>query len=155
MKTESVDRQYKYGYAKYVRVPAMRIALPVGISLALALGLVRVTVINPDGSYEWVGGLILAVFLSAPSIGLTWVAIVDKRTLPGAVPDADNSVESSWYIRSARDAFHAVLVCCGMGLFFISVALPDVADEVQWTLLAVLLISGIAFACSYLIRRYK
>jgi hypothetical protein len=155
METESATRQYKYGYAKHIRVPAMRIALPVGISLALAVGLVRVTVINPDGQYEWVGGIILAAFLSVPSIGLAWVAVVDKRTLPGAVPDADNSVESSWYIRSARDAFHAILVCCGLGLFFISVALPDVAGEVRWTLLAVLLVSGIAFACSYLIRRYK
>lgn len=155
MKAKITDRTHKYGYAKYLRIPAMRIALPIGISLALAVGIVRVTVINPDGQYEWVGGLILATFLSMPSIGLAWVAVVDKRTLPGAVPNADDSVEASWYIRSARDAFHATLVCCGLGLFVISVALPNVADEVQWTLVALLLVSGIAFALSYLIRRYK
>jgi len=85
---------------------------------------------------------------------MVWLAIVDRKSLPGAVSDPDNSVESSWYNQAISDSFHTTLGTIGVALFVVS-TFSIHRVEIDQVLLGVLLVMGISFSVSYLIRRLR
>lgn len=132
--------------------PALRVAVPVGLVAALACGTARVMLVNPDGPYKWIAGVILGACLAPVLIALAWTLLVDRSTLPGAVANAQSTVESAWYDRAASDSFHVLLVVTGVGAGIASLASLTV---VSWTLISVFTLTGLSFGISYLIRRAR
>lgn len=132
--------------------PALRVAVPLGLAASLALGLAKVLLLNPDGPYKWLGGIILGLFVAPWSIALSWVVLVDRSTLPGGVRNPEASVENVWYSQAATDAFHTVLVACGLGAAIVPFWFPQV---VSTTLVVVFLVAALAFGVSYLVRRAR
>jgi len=149
-----INHDKKYGYTKKSNVPAMRVALPVGFLTALTLGLIKVIIFNRNGPYKWIGGIILGGCLTPAFVAMVWLAIVDRKSLPGAVSDPDNSVESSWYNQAISDSFHTTLGTIGVALFVVS-TFSIHRVEIDQVLLGVLLVMGISFSVSYLIRRLR
>lgn len=132
--------------------PALRVAVPVGSAAAIAIGVARVMLGNPDGPLKWVAGVILGVCLAPALVALVWVLLVDRRTIPGAVPNPQASVESAWYDRAATDSFHVVLAVSGLGAGAASLLSATV---VSWTLIAMFVVAAAAFWISYAIRRTR
>ncbi|AWE41887.1 hypothetical protein DDD63_02965 [Actinobaculum sp. 313] len=146
----TAEKTYRFGRIRPNGTPALRLAIPIGLSVALALAAVQL-LNNPDGPNKWVAAIILAAFLAPSVTGLVWVACVDRSTLPGAVRDTENSVESTWYSKAAFDAFHLTFAVCGVG--------SGVASKwnatVSWTLAAIAAFSAIAFLVSYLLHKVR
>ncbi|MCI1641237.1 MAG: hypothetical protein LKI58_02150 [Actinomyces sp.] len=150
--TQTAPRKNRFGRTKAGGVPALRVAMPVGLLLALGLAAPKVMLGNPEGPAKWMAVAILAAFLAPCAIPLVWVLIVDRSTLPGALPHPEASVESAWYSRAAEDAFHATLVLCGLGAATAGLWAPE---SVSWTFVAVFAIAALSFAVSYLIRTHR
>lgn len=150
MTGEVAHKQYRYGRVKSGGTPALRVAVPVGMGIAVVLGVTKVVLGNPDGPFAWVAGLILGTCLAPFAVALVWTVIVDRSTLPGAVARPEESVEHTWYTKATSDAFHVVLVVCGVGA---SLAGLWVESVVSWTLIAVFVVAAMAFGVSYTLRR--
>lgn len=148
-------RERKYGYTKNKKIPAMHIALPAGVALALISGLVKVIVFNPDGSYKWIGGLILGACLVPAWVCLIWLAVADRSTLPGALPNPDDSIEKSWADKAARDALGVVLGVCGAPTFILEVFFEDQVSVIPEVLVGVIILGCVSYAISYFIRRCR
>lgn len=128
----------------------MRIAIPVGLLVAVGFGVVRVIVNNPDGPLKWLGGIILGVAVAPFAVALVATLVVDRSTLKGAVRNPGDSVESVWYDKSAAMACHVTLGACGVGAF---VAMWLEQSVVSYTLIGVWGLTGISLAVAYLIQK--
>lgn len=150
--TSSKDTTYRFGCMRGTgRGSAIKAAIPLGLAVAVVLGSVQVLT-NPDGPLRWVGVLIFAVFVAPCAIALVWAALVDRRTLPGAVERPEESVENTWYTSAAADSFHIMLAASGLGAFLTSLWLPP---EVSWTLMAVFVIGAISCGTCFLFRKSR
>ncbi|WP_075890149.1 hypothetical protein [Actinomyces provencensis] len=147
MKETEPQNQRRLGLTRPGGVPALRVAVPLGLVASLTLGIARVVLVNPDGPYQWIAGVILGVCVAPCAIALAWVLVVDRTTLPGAVRNPEASVEGAWYSQAATISFHVVLVVCGLGSFLALFWLPS---AVSWTFSCVFLVAALAWGVSYL-----
>lgn len=154
MSEQSAEKQYKYGRTKSGGIPAMRIAVPIGLTVAIAIGTAIRMISGPvQGPInDWLVGIAIGVGLAPSSILLVWALCVDRTTIPGATPNPENSIESAWYSQSATDAFHATIIGSSLGSAITALWLPPL---VSWTLIAVSVVAAATFAVSYLIRKHR
>ncbi|MCI1219677.1 MAG: hypothetical protein LKF99_03980 [Bifidobacterium sp.] len=154
MTEEPSEKQYKYGRTEPGGIPAMRIAVLIGLPVAVLVGIgVRMFSGNAYGHIDNVlVGVIIGACLAPFTILLAWVLCVDRTTIPGAISNAENSIEGAWYSHAATDAFHVVIAGAGLGAAVASLWLPS---AVSWTLIAVFAVATAAFAASYYIRKYR
>lgn len=127
-------------------VPALRIAVPLGLAIATVLGAAGVILLKPSVAHQWAAGVILGACVAPSAIALAWVLVVDRTTLPGAVRHPESSVEGAWYSEAATSSFHVVLVVCGLGSALALIWLPS---AVSWTLMGVFLVAALAWGVSY------
>lgn len=127
-------------------MPALRIAVPLGLAISAILGAAGVILLKPSVPHQWVAGVILGACVAPSIIALLWVLLVDRTTLPGAVRHPESGVEGAWYSEAATSSFHVVLVMCGLGS---ALALSWPPSAVSWTLMDVVLVAALAWGVSY------
>lgn len=147
-------KQYKFGMSRFGNVPAMRVAVPIGIALGCVACLLQVYFLYSDSANAWSKAFLLAVFETPFFVLLAFICVVDRTTIPGAIPNPEITVENTWYNKAALDAFHTVLAGGGMALFALSF-FRSVPSAVTSTLLVVLAIMILSFMISYAISKYR
>ena len=154
MSKEPLTQLYRFGRTKPGGIPAMRLAIPIGLPLAVIFGIViQMASGNRHGPYNpWLRGTAIGICVAPIVIALIWVLCVDRSTIPDAPANPENSIEKTWYGLAAQDAFHAVLIGTGIGSTLSSFWLPSM---VTWTLVAVWFCTALAFTISYLIRKSR
>ncbi|RYQ45747.1 hypothetical protein PG2000B_0013 [Bifidobacterium pseudolongum subsp. globosum] len=149
---KSAKKPYRFGSIKPGGPPALRLAIPAGLVIATVIGIVlqSAPVFPHNTMNAWLRALLIGVCVAPAAITLVWTVVVDRSTIPGALPHPEHSVECTWYDQAAKDSFHLLLAGTGLGAALTSVWLPPM---VSWTLIAVFAFAALAFAVSYLIRR--
>lgn len=149
---KSAKKPCRFGRIKPGGTPALWLAIPVGLVAAAAIGIaLQSAPIFPHNTMNaWLRALLIGVCVAPASIALVWAAVVDRSTVPGAIPNPEYSAEFTWYDQAAKDSFHLLLAGTGLGAALTSFWLPPM---VSWTLIAVFAFAALAFAVSYLIHR--
>lgn len=142
-----------FGRIKPGGTPALWLAIPIGLVAAAVIGIALQAAppVFPHNTMNaWLRALLIGVCVAPAAITLVWTVVVDRSTIPGALPHPEHSVEFTWYDQAAKDSFHLLLAGTGLGAALTSFWLPPM---VSWTLIAVFAFATLAFAVSYLIRR--
>lgn len=152
MYKKSTKKPCRFGRIKPKGIPALRLAAPIGLVAAAIIGIaLQATPIFTHSTMNaWLRALLIGVCVTPASIALVWAVVVDRSTVPGAIPNPEHSVEFTWYDQAAKDSFHLLLAGTGLGAALTSFWLPPM---VSWTLIAVFAFAALAFAVSYLIHR--
>lgn len=146
------QKQYRWGRSRFNGVPTMRLAIPVGVALAIGYGMVHVLVFNPDGPMKWVAGLILGACLAPCAVALVALLILDRSTLPGAVAKPEQSIEGAWYAKAAEWAFNSFIAILGVAA---GVTSSLQLTTISLTLAAAWVVLVLCFGVAYLIQRIR
>lgn len=144
----------KWGLARFGtrRVSAMAFAIPGGLVLGAAAGLLAVLA-GITGSNAVLGFLVFASCLTMPAVALVYGLIVDRNTLEGAAVRPEESVESGWYERAASGSFTDLILVLGLGATILTFLPMQFAVELKLILPGVLVICFVSFAVRYLMLR--
>lgn len=142
----------RWGRVRGTRTSTLWIAIPAGLVLAAAFGVVF-GLSSVAGPQPVMAGIVFAVVTVWACFGLVWALIVDRRTLHGAVDRPEESVESRWFDASAGKAFTDVLLVVSIGGAVI--AIGGLEPPVALVLPAVILVMAAAFGIRYLIARMR
>jgi len=134
------------------RIPAMTIAMPVGLVLAAVVGVIAAVMWDAPTPPVVVGIGFTVVTLPA-LVALAWVFLVDRSTLRGALDRPEESVEGAWYNRAAQGAFSDILLIVGLGTAFL--AITGIRIDVLIALIGVLLVAMGSFGIRYLIAQRR
>ncbi|MBH5299845.1 hypothetical protein [Corynebacterium silvaticum] len=140
-------KQPAWGYVRGTRVKAAVPAVVVGMLLAIGTAVFRV-VSNPPGEYRWVAVMILAACLAGPLIGLVWVLIVDRSSLPGATAHPEQAVEHHWHSLAATNTFLITVAAAGIGAAVTS-------GVVSFVLAGIVVFEFLIYGVSYLWAKHR
>ncbi|WP_020097594.1 hypothetical protein [Microbacterium sp. 11MF] len=132
--------------------PAMAIAIPAGLVLAVLVGIIAAAMWDAPTPPVVVGIGFTVVTLPA-LVGLVWVFLVDRNTLRGAIDRPEESVEGAWYDKAAQGAFSDILLVVGLGTAFL--AITGIRIDVLIALIGVLLVAMGSFTVRYLVARRR
>lgn len=132
--------------------PAMAIAIPAGLVLAVLVGVIAAAMWDAPTPPVVVGIGFTVVTLPA-LVGLVWVFLVDRNTLRGAIDRPEESVEGAWYDKAAQGAFSDILLVVGLGTAFL--AITGIRIDVLIALIGVLLVAMGSFSVRYLVARRR
>ncbi|OCA96037.1 hypothetical protein ACU20_03215 [Actinobaculum suis] len=141
------NSQAKWGYIRGTRVKAAPLAFIIGTLLAIVTAAIRVA-FNPPGEYRWAAVVIFAVCMAAPLIGLAWVLLVDRSTLPGATAHPELAVEHRWHTQAATNAFLTTVTVAGIGAALTS-------GTVSHVLVGIVLFEFLVYGVSYLWAKHR
>lgn len=146
----------KWGRVKFGtgRTPAMAIAVPAGVVLALAGGLLSVLV-GATASNPALGFWVFSFCLTMPAVALAYVLVVDRDTLRGAAERPDDSIESRWYDKAASGSFMDLIAGLGITLIVLTFIPRDFSVDLDLVLTAVLAACFVSFGVRYLVLRRK
>lgn len=130
--------------------PAWIPAATIGTAAAIFVGAIAAW-ISPT-AHLW-AFIIFAVCLWSPLTMACWGVLVDRESMRGAVSDPEQSVESSWYDKSAQGVFHDALIVCGLGAGIF--AFWPIETELSWVLMGVLVLLMCDFGVRYLINKVR
>lgn len=133
------------------RRPALAVAVPLGVLLALAVAAAGSQAFTPADPV--LGAAILTFALAGPMTALVWALCVDRSTLRGAADRPEESVESTWYDRAAQGAFHDLLIVAGLALAVLTITGTAVTGTV--VLLGVLATAAVSVTVRYRIHRQR
>lgn len=134
------------------RPPAMAAAIPIGIVLALGLGLLFSQFQTPPLPPLIMVGIF--AFLTLPAcVLLPWAVVVDRTTLRGALKRPEDSVESRWYDTAAQGAFHDTITVTGLALAMLAVT--DTRIDAVFALSGVIAIAALSTSIRYLVARAR
>lgn len=143
MNTESHnDTRTRWGRVNFAggHVPAMAVAIPAGLILAIGVGaLTLLTKVAPGDQALVIAG-VFALVMSWGFIGLIWILVVDRSTLRGAIDNPDESIESKWLDSAMAGALRDTITLTGVTLAALAITGFDL--DVMWALIGVI---GIAF----------
>lgn len=148
------DARTRWGRVRFGggRLPALWVAAPMGVILAVALALLFM-VTHDSEPHPVVGGVTIAITMVWVCTGLAWALIVDRDTVRGATKNPEQSVESVWFDRAASGAFSDTLLTTGLGTAAIVFARIDISATVA--LSAVILIAMASCAVRYVIQQRR
>ena len=132
--------------------PAMAIAIPGGLVLAVLVGVIAAAMWDAPTPPVVVGIGFTVVTLPA-LVGLVWAFLVDRNTLRGAIDRPEESVEGAWYDKAAQGAFSDILLIVGLGTAFL--AITGIRIDVLIALIGVLLVAMGSFTVRYLVARRR
>ncbi|MFV0285615.1 MAG: hypothetical protein ACK5IM_04395 [Demequina sp.] len=148
MKMLEAERQTRWGKVRGARrIPALAVAIPGGLLLAVVAGAVAATLIEAPSPA--LVGFAVGGSASFPSIALIWAVIVDRGSLRGALERPELSVEGAWYDRAAAGALSDVLLV--IGLATAALAITGAPTDVVIALVGVLLLAMGSCAIRYLL----
>lgn len=148
------DGRSRWGRVKFGgrRMPALRTATPIGIVLAAGIAAL-VVALGQAGPRPMIGGVAVAAVSVWPCIAFVWVLLVDRDTLRGAIPNAEQSIESAWLERAGAGAFSDTLLITGLGTATIAFTGTEVPTLLA--LSAVIVVSMVAFGIRYVVQRRR
>nr|NLD39822.1 hypothetical protein [Actinomycetales bacterium] len=132
------------------RVPALAIAVPVGLVLAIGIAF-GVHYGGGTGEDPVLTIAIIALAVALPAIALIYAIVVDRETIKGAVARPEDSVEARWYEQAAFGAFTDLLLLSGIGAVVASFLRWEA--EVNLVLGGLLLVAFVSFGIRYLVIR--
>ena len=146
----------KWGRTKFGtgRIPAMTIAIPAGVVLAVVGGLLSVLV-GVTASNPALGFWVFTFCLTMPAVALMYVLVVDRDTLEGATERPDDSIKSGWYDRAASGSFGDLIVVCGISSIILTFIPRDFFVDLKLVLPAVIALCFASFGIRYLVLRRK
>ncbi|MCQ2001041.1 hypothetical protein [Arthrobacter zhaoxinii] len=146
----------KWGYAKFGtgRVPALAIAVPGGLALGAAGGLLAILA-GAAGSHPVPGFWVFAVCLAMPAAVLMYLVVVDRDTLDGALERPDDSVESGWYDKAAAGSFTDLVLVLGIAATVLAFIPRDFPVDLKLALPAVLVLCFASFGIRYVVLRRR
>ncbi|MFF0945336.1 hypothetical protein ACFYE2_14070 [Kocuria sp. CPCC 205300] len=146
----------KWGRTKFGtgRTPAMAIALPSGVVLAVAGGLLSVLV-GVTASNPALGFWVFTSCLTMPAVALVYVLVVDRDTLEGAAERPDDSIESGWYDKAASGSFADLILVLGIASIILTFIPRDFFVDLKLVLPAVVAVCFASFGVRYLVLRRK
>ncbi|MFC6147093.1 hypothetical protein [Corynebacterium nasicanis] len=144
----------RFGRARFGGGPVTLLltTLLLGLVLAALIGALG-TVINSQDS-TWLVASVFALTSLPVTLALTWVLLVDRSTLTGALDNPEDSVESHWLNRAARGAFFDIMTVAGLGIIAFLLA-----ESLGWslngsgTLLLLLLLGWFDFGLRYWVQQ--
>ncbi|UWX98435.1 hypothetical protein N2K95_07265 [Arthrobacter zhaoxinii] len=146
----------KWGYAKFGtgRVPAPAIAVPGGLVLGAAGGLLAILA-GVAGSHPALGFWVFAACLAMPATLLIYLVVVDRDTLEGALERPDDSVESGWHDKAAAGSFTDLVLVLGIAATVLAFIPRDFPVDLKLALPAVLVLGFASFGTRYLVLRRR
>jgi hypothetical protein len=146
----------KWGRTKFGtgRTPAMAIAIPAGLVLAAAGGVLSVLV-GVTAADPVLGFGVFTACLAMPAVALVYVLVVDRGTLRGATERPDDSVESRWYDQAASGSFMDLIAGLGITSIILVFIPGDFPVDLDLVLPAVLVVCFASFGIRYLVLRRK
>ncbi len=146
----------KWGRAKVGRgqIPAMKIAIPCGLMLGSALGMVAVWA-GIAGPNPLIGGAAFVLCFAVPATMLVWALLVDRSTLQGAPNQPEESIESGWYQRAAAGTQTDVIMAAVIGVLVLSLVPSGSSVDPRFVLGGVIGVSFLSFAIRYQLLRLK
>lgn len=152
MPTTDTTQKSTWGRTSPGGTPALAIAIPVGILLALGVALVA----HFSGALDADAAVTIPVFTLAcagPLIGLAYALVVDRDTLKGSVARPEDSVEARWFEQAAAGSFTDLLFLGGVGAVVAS--FTSWQAEVNLVLGGALLVAFVSFAVRYALIRAR
>ncbi|WP_146362229.1 hypothetical protein [Arthrobacter yangruifuii] len=146
----------KWGYARFGsgRIPALAVAVPSGMILGGAAGLLAVLA-GVSGPSPVLGFAVFAVFFASPAAGLVYVLVVDRSTLAGAPARPDDSVEAGWLDKAAAGSFTDLVLVLGITATVLAFIPREFPVDLKLVLPAVILLGFACFGIRYLVLRGK
>lgn len=145
-----------WGRAKFAagRTPAMAIAIPAGVVLAVAGGLLSVLV-GATASNPALGFWVFSFCLTMPAVALMYVLVVDRDTLEGATERPNDSIESGWYDKAASGSFTDLIAGLGITSVVLTFMPRDFSVDLKLVLPALIAVCFASFGIRYLVLRRK
>ncbi|MFD6897874.1 hypothetical protein ACFWB0_25495 [Rhodococcus sp. NPDC060086] len=156
MNTESrSDTRTRWGRINFAegRLPAMAVAIPAGLILAVGVGALTLLTKVTQGDQALVIVGVFALVMSSGFIGLIWTLVVDRSTLRGAIDSPDESVESKWLDAAMAGALRDTIILTGLTLAILVITGFDL--DVTWALIGVICIAFFSTAVRYLIAKKR
>ena len=150
------DQQVRtpWGTTKRGGFPALGVAIPAGLALAAALGVVAAAM-GATESNPMLGGVVFALGLALPLVALVYAVVVDRGTIKGAADRPEESVESGWYDRAAAGAFTDLVLLAGAGATILAFIPANFPVDLKLVLPAVVLACFASFGIRYLLLRHR
>jgi len=135
------------------RIPAMAVAIPTGLLLAVGVGGVSLWTGVASGERALLAASVFATTTAGVGIGLVWAIVVDRATLRGAVDRPDESVESNWLGIALQGAFGDTFAVTGLGAAILAITGLDFAGTSALT--GVLVVAFLSATTRYVIARNR
>ncbi|SDU80026.1 hypothetical protein [Arcanobacterium phocae] len=103
-----------WGYTKRKRLPALVIALPLGLLVGTVVGIIS-AYLRSDTDHVWLYAAIFSAMTGFLFTGLIWVLIVDRTTIAGAIAKPEASIENTWHARAVSAGFFTMLIGSSWG----------------------------------------
>ena len=144
----------KWGRSRFGtgRTPAMALALPGGVVLGAAGGLLAVQT-GVAGADPLIGFLVFALCLTMPGTALVYLLVVDRRTIVGAAERPDDSVEAGWYEKAAAGSFTDLILALGITSTVLAFLPEAFVVDLVLVLPAVLVLCAVSFGVRYLVQQ--
>lgn len=156
MNTEShSDTRTRWGRINFAegRLPAMAVAIPAGLILAVGVGALTLLTEVAQGDQALVIAGVFALVMSWGLIGLIWALVVDRSTLRGAIDNPDESVESKWLDAAMAGALRDTIMLTGLSLATLAITGFDL--DVTWALIGVIWIAFFSTVVRYLMAKKR
>lgn len=142
----------KWGRARFGGSPALLILLSVlgGLVLSAAFAWL-IWQFGPDAvaQRKALAAVVAGLVMLPAAFALSWVIMLDRDTLAGAVKDPDSSIEGMWYEKAAFGTFHDLIAICGLGAMALGL-LPIDVDPVM-VLCGVVMFAAVDTTVRYLL----
>ncbi|MGO1406731.1 hypothetical protein [Agrococcus casei] len=149
------DTRSRWGRTTFAegRFPALSVAIPVGITLAIGAGALTLLTDVASGAQALLIAGAFAFIMSWGFVGLVWALVVDRATLRGAIDNPDDSIGSQWLESAMSSALGDTIMASGAGL--VALALTGFEIDAIWALSGVIAIAFFSTAVRYLMAKAR
>jgi hypothetical protein len=149
------DNRTRWGRIRFAgrRLPAMAIAIPTGLVLAIGVGAITLWTGVARGEQAVPIAGVFALVMSWGLVGLVWAIIVDRSSLRGAIDKPDESIESAWLDSAMAGAFRDTIMLTGVVLAILSITGFEL--DVVWALIGVIVVGFFSTFVRYLMAKKR
>ena len=149
------DNRTRWGRTRFAdgRLPAMAVAIPVGLVLAIGVGAITLWTGVASGEHALPVAGVFALVMSWGLVGLVWALVVDRTSLRGAIDNPDESIESTWLDAAMAGAFRDTIMLTGLVLAILSITGFEL--DVLWALIGVIVVGFFSTFVRYLMAKKR
>ncbi len=149
------DNRTRWGRTRFAdgRLPAVAVAIPVGLLLAIGVGAVTLWTGVASGEHALPVAGVFALVMSWGLVGLVWALVVDRTSLRGAIDNPDESIESTWLDAAMAGAFRDTIMLTGLVLAILSITGFEL--DVLWALIGVIVVGFFSTFVRYLMAKKR
>lgn len=149
------DPRTRWGRIRFAgrRLPAMALAIPTGLLLAVGAGALTLWTGVAAGEQALFIAGVFALVMSWGFVGLVWALVVDRTSLRGAIEKPDDSIESIWMDAAMAGAFRDTIMLTGLGLAILSIT--GYEFDTVWALTGVIMLGFFSTWVRYLMAKKR